>query len=106
MKTCDEIVKYLKTKYQVKLDYFIRENEDFEAGNNLAQEENEIIVLEDGYLSYILSKKGKCLITLTKRTDPNDINDEYLEDNYFSGYFSEKTLDKLLNLIESRKYNE
>ena len=95
---CEEIKDYLKGK-NIKIE---REEEcDFDLGNYPAQSKEESIYLEDGYLFYIVnSDENKCYINISRRTEPNDINDNFLDDNYFDGYFDINTLDNLLKLIK------
>ncbi len=98
MKKCEDIKNYLERK-EIKITE--EETDDFSLGNYLKQSKEETIDLEDGYLFYIINKEEiKCYISLAKRTDPNDINDEYLDDSYFDGYFSVNTLDNLLKLLK------
>ena len=98
MKTCDEIRDYLKGK-EIEIEY--EERDDFAAGNYSAQSEEDTIVLDDGYLSYTVNAEiTKCYIDITKRTDPNDVDDKFIDDSFFDGYFTYDTLYKLLDLIQ------
>lgn len=98
MKTCDEIKDYLKNK---KIKIKNEEREDFELGNYSAQSEEDTIELEDGYLFYIVNADvTKCHIDIDKRTDPNDVDDKFIDDSFFDGYFTYNTLCKLLDLIK------
>lgn len=98
MKACDEIRDYLKGK-EIEIEY--EERDDFAAGNYSAQSEEDTIELEDGYLFYIVNADvTKCHIDIDKRTDPNDVDDKFIDDSFFDGYFTYNTLCKLLDLIK------
>ncbi len=98
MRKCDEIRDYLKGK-EIEIEY--DEREDFELGNYSAQSEEDTIELEDGYLFYIVNADvTKCHIDIDKRTDPNDVDDKFIDDSFFDGYFTYNTLCKLLDLIK------
>ena len=98
MKRCEEIKDYLRGK---EIEIEPEERDDFSLGNYPAQSEEDSITLDDGYLFYIINKEDtKCYISLNRRTDPNDVNDEHLEDGYFDGYFNYETLSKLLKLVK------
>lgn len=98
MKACDEIRDYLKGK-EIEIEY--DEREDFELGNYSAQSEEDAIVLDDGYLYYNINEEvTKCYIGISKRTDPNDVEDKDLDDSFFDGYFTYDALYKLLDLIQ------
>lgn len=100
MNNCEEIKDYLRGK-EISISY--EEKEDFDLGNYPKQYQEDDITLNDGYLFYIENKdRTKSYISLSKRTNPDDTNDEYLDDQFFSGYFSSTTLDNLLNLVEKK----
>lgn len=100
MNNCEEIKDYLRGK-EISISY--EEKEDFHLGNYPKQYQEDDITLNDGYLFYIENKdRTKSYISLSKRTNPDDTNDEYLDDQFFSGYFSSTTLDNLLNLVEKK----